>query len=128
MTSLRQIKVESWDFYLKWRKTGSYCPALKTTVRVSLKGWNHIIGQGVKKRNPDDVFRRLNLLPHAKSIIEESHTIQNRVVKNGRTFYILEAIVNDVERRKVVTKKVRVILIEDREKNKIFLSVMGKKI
>lgn len=133
MTSLSQLKKESWEFYNGWRKVGSYCPALKQTVRVSLKGWNHIVGQsGSKRRNPSDVFRRLNLLIHAKQIIESSHTIQNKRLKEKGNqkilFYTLEAIVNDLEKGKIVEKKVRVILIEDQKKEKIFLSVMSKNV
>lgn len=131
MSSLNLLKSEMWIFYDKWRKTGSFCPAFNEKITISLKGWNHILGQsGFKKRNTGDVFRRLSLLPHAKQIIESSHTIQNKKFKGEgkykRIFYTLEALVNDLERGKLVEKKVRVILIQDNRGNKIFLSVMSK--
>jgi len=125
MTSLAQLKDEMWVFYSRWRKTGSYCPALKRNVRVSLMGWNHLVGQsGNKKRSTGDVFRRLNLLPHARDVIEMSHTIQNK----KKNYFVLEAVVNDIEKSEISVKKVRVIILEDRNKSLIFLSVMGKKI
>lgn len=133
MSSLNLLKSEMWVFYDKWRKAGSFCPAFNESIVISLKGWNHILGQsGYKKRNTGDVFRRLSLLPHAKHIIENSHTIQNKKFKGEgkfkRVFYTLEALVNDLEKGQLVEKKVRVILIEDNKGKKIFLSVMSKDI
>lgn len=60
----------------------------------------------------------------AREIIEESATIQNIIQKKGTIFYALEAI----KEIRGEYRKIRVVIIEDKKKNKIFLSVMDKKI
>lgn len=78
MPHINEVKIEAWKFYSEWRKNPSYCPAFKSNIKVSLKGWHHITGTtGTKKRIIGDVYRRLLLLPAAKTIIETSTTIQN---------------------------------------------------
>lgn len=128
MNKIKKIKQESWVFYNKWRKAQSYSPAFKSKVRVSLLGWRHITGAtGAKKRTFKDTYRRLRLLPYAKEIIETSTTIQNIITKGKRKFYALEAMLKVRVDKKSELRKVRVILIEDKKKNKIFYSVMDKK-
>ncbi len=48
-------------------------------------------------------------------------------MKGKRKFYALEAMVEVKENDNKDFRKVRVILIEDKQKNKIFYSVMDKK-
>jgi len=125
---IKKIKQDAWRFYDAWRKTGSYSPAFKKRIRISLLGWRHITGAtGAKKRTFSDTYRRLKLLPYARKIIETSTTIQNITIKGGRKFYALEAMIKVKTDRKVELRKVRVILIEDKKKNEIFYSVMDKK-
>lgn len=122
VNNIASIKQKAWKFYDQWRKENTYCPAFKQEVRISLKGWKHISGStGSKKRSFLDTQRRLKLLPYAKKIISESSLVQNITTKNKRKFYALEAMINP-------SKKVRVVLIEDKLGNKIFYSVMDKKI
>ncbi|OGE19891.1 hypothetical protein A3A14_03255 [Candidatus Daviesbacteria bacterium RIFCSPLOWO2_01_FULL_43_38] len=91
-------------------------------------GWRHISGAtGAKKRTFNDTYRRMKLLPHAKEIIEKSTTVQNITVRNGKTFYALEAMVVVKDDGSKSLRKVRVILVEDKSKNKVFYSVMDKK-
>ena len=127
--NVKKAQNEAWILYDKWRKKKIVCPAFKTQVNFSLLGWRHIIGAtGHKKRTSDDIYRRLKLLPHAKQIIEESTTIQN-ITKHGKRFYYaLEAMVEVIENSRKEFRKVRVVIIEDKLKNKIFYSVMDKKI
>ncbi len=128
MPNLKQVKQEAWAFYNIWRKQKTYSPALKSKVRISLMGWRHITGAtGAKKRTYQDTYRRLKLLSYAKEIIEKSTTIQNVTTKGDRTFYALEAMTMVKHDGTEVLRKVRVILIEDKQKNKIFYSVMDKK-
>lgn len=128
MATLKQVKLEAWKFYNKWRKTKTYSPALQCHIRVSLLGWRHVIGStGAKKRTYQDTYRRMKLLPYAKEIIEKSTTIQNVTTRGNRTFYALEAMVTIKHDGNEVLRKVRVILVEDQQKNKIFYSVMDKK-
>lgn len=128
MTDIARAKNEAWKFYNKWRKEKTFCPALNTNVSVSLKGWRHISGAtGHKKRTPEDTFRRFKLLPCAKEIIEKATLVQDISKRNGSTFYVLEGMVNVKEVGGEALRKVRVIIIEDKLKNKIFYSVMDKK-
>jgi hypothetical protein len=128
MPSLKKTKEEAWKFYDAWRKTGSYCQAFHSRVVISLKGWRHITGAtGYKKRSYDDTYRRLMLLPHAKMITEQSTTIQNITHKNGNEYHILEALVSVKEKGVTAMRKVRVVFLYDKKKNRIFLSVMDKK-
>lgn len=128
MPTLKQIKLEAWKFYNKWRKVKTYSPALQSEVRISLLGWRHVTGStGAKKRTYQDTYRRIKLLIHAKEIIEKSTTIQNVTTKGNKTFYALEAMVMIKHDGNEMLRKVRVILIEDKNKNKIFYSVMDKK-
>ncbi len=125
---LERAKNESWKMYDKWRKEDIFCPAFNNKVIFSLQGWRHIIGAtGHRKRTSDDTYRRLKLLPHAKEIVEKSSTIQNMIEKRGKKYYVLEAIRPVIENNKKDYRKIRVVIIEDKKRNKIFLSVMDKK-
>lgn len=128
MGKLKKFKQEAWEFYCQWRGQKTHCPALQCDIRVSLMGWRHISGAtGAKKRTFNDTYRRMKLLPHAKEIIEKSTTVQNITVRNGKTFYALEAMVVVKDDGSKSLRKVRVILVEDKSKNKVFYSVMDKK-
>jgi hypothetical protein len=128
MTTLKKVKLEAWKFYDAWRNKKTYSIALKSDVRISLMGWKHISGAtGAKKRTYQDTYRRMKLLPYAKEIIEKSTTIQNVTTKGKRTFYALEAVVMVKHNGNETLRKIRVIIVEDKNKNKIFYSVMDKK-
>ena len=93
MTSFINIKKRSRELYDQWRKVGSYSPALKSKIRVSLLGWKHITGTtGYKKRPLSDVIRRLKLISDAKEIIETSTTLQGKSIRNNKTYYSLDAL------------------------------------
>lgn len=128
-TSIKRAQNEAWKIYNSWRKAGGInCPAFKCKVRISLLGWRHLIGaSGHKKRISDDVYRRLKLLPHVKKIIENSKLIQNIKKKNGQIYYVLEGMLEVEENNIKALRKIRVIIVEDFKKNKIFLSVMDRK-
>jgi hypothetical protein len=126
--NLKNAQNEAWVIYNSWRKTGINCPAFKCKVQFSLLGWRHLIGStGHKKRTSDDTYRRLKLLPYAKKIIENSRLIQNVKEIKHRTYYALEGMLEIEERNIKQFRKIRVIIVEDYKKNKIFLSIMDKK-
>lgn len=128
MPSLKKIKQQAWIFYNEWRKQKTFSPALNTDIRISLKGWYHITGaKGYKQRSAHDVYRRLMILHHAKSIIETATTIQNVQIKGKITYYALDAVIKVTEDKKTDWRKIRVIIIDDLKGNKIFYSVMDKK-
>lgn len=130
MGSLKRVRQEAWKFYQRWRKEKSYSPAFKSEVRISLMGWSHLSGsdKARKKRTYSDIYRRYKLLPYARKIIEESTTIQNITEKRNRKFYALEAVVEISYDDKKEDRKIRVVLIEDKLGNKIFYSVMDRRI
>jgi len=127
--SVKKAQDEAWKIYDSWRKAGGInCPAFKCKVRISLLGWRHLIGaSGHKKRISDDVYMRLKLLPYIKKIIENSKLIQNVKKKRGKIYYALEGIMEIEENHNKQLRKIRVVIVEDFKKNKIFLSVMDKK-
>ena len=125
---MEKVKKDAFRYYKRWRREKTFSPAFKEEVRVSLKGWRHITGAaGAKKRNINDIYRRLMLLPHAKAIIKKATTIQNIVKRKGQTYYVLEEMRIVEERGRKTQRKVRVVLEEDRKGKKVFLSVMDKK-
>lgn len=130
MPSLKKVRDEAWKFYQEWRKGKTYSPALKTEIRISLKGWAHLSGsdRAKRKRTYKDAYRRYKLLPYAREIIETSTTIQNITEKRGRKYYALEAVVEVSYNDKKENRKIRVILIEDKLGDKIFYSVMDRRI
>jgi len=114
-------KKQAWQFYDEWRKVGSYCPVLKSHVRVTLLGWNHLVGnENYSRRSPNDRFRRFKLLPFAKIVIEDTKSIRNR---SFNKFYALESKIEINKKR----TRIKVVVIEDKTGNKIFLSVMDRK-
>jgi len=114
------------NFYDQWRKEVTYCPAFKSNIVISLRGWWHITGHGgAKKRIWNDVYRRIKLLQHAKDIIKTATTIQSIENINSQTYYALDAMrLIDMKGSKV-WMKVRVVLVEDKYLRKVFLSVMS---
>ena len=123
-TEIKQALV----YYKIWKKQKSYCPALKSYVLVTNSGWNHLVGnKGYKQRILADKYRRLKLLPYAKQIIENSHTIQDIRTINGRVYYSLDAVIPVDQGGIKHLRKVRVVIHEDKKGNKIFFSVMDKK-
>ncbi|MBP9759126.1 hypothetical protein KBD45_05510 [Candidatus Dojkabacteria bacterium] len=126
--NLQKAKTEAWKLYDSWRKTGINSPALKCKIQFSLIGWRHLIGAtGNKKRTSFSTYRKLMLLPYAKMIIEQSRFIQNVEKINGRNYYAVEGMVDVYENGITELRKVRVVIIEDFKKNRIFYSVMDKK-
>ena len=121
-------KEKSLNFYKQWMKQKCFCPAFNEYIKITWKGWNHIVGnKNSTKRLWADVYRRLKLLPLAREIIENSTTIQNIDNRNGTVFFILEAMKLVTENGTKQWRKVRVILVGDKEGRKVFLSVMDKK-
>lgn len=130
MPKLKEVREKAWKFYQKWRKETTYSPALKSNVRVSLLGWKHLSGsdKARKRRTYQDAYRRYKLLPFAKKIIKASTTIQNITTKRDRKFYALEAVLPVNYNSTQEYRKIRVVLIEDKLKNKIFYSVMDRRV
>lgn len=120
MPTLKEVKENAWEFYNNWRASKTFCPVLNTEIRVSLKGWNHLMGgHGSHKRQTKDVVRRLKLLRLAKKVIEAADATSKLSNRHNKSFCVLEKTIGE--------KKIRVVLVEDQLGNKIFYSVMDKK-
>lgn len=129
MANIKEEIATAWKLYNRWRKLSTYCPALKKHIRFSLQGWYHITGEkGPKKRTLKDAYRRLKLLPHARSIILKSSTFQDIQKRNETTYYYaLEAVVFVSQNGGIEHRRVKVVLKQDRRGNIIFYSVMDRK-
>lgn len=108
-------KKEAWEYYKTWMKEKTFCKALKTEIKITRKGWDHIITGGVQKRSPQDSNNKFQLLKVAKLIIklEASYSI---TVKNKESYYCIEK-----QTRKYL---VRVLLKKDSQGKYYFYSVM----
>lgn len=117
---MKTVRNKAWEYYKRWRKEETFSPALNKKIRISLKGWYHITGEkGLKKRSVNDAYRRMKLLSTAKRIIKKSTTLQDVSTRNGVKYYALESFERD--------RRVKVILVEDKNKNVVFYSVMDRK-
>jgi hypothetical protein len=80
-----------------------------------------------QKRSSADKFRRFKILPYAKQVIESSHKIHSTRKVKERTYYTIESTIPMSIDEVKTLRKIRVVIFEDKKGNKIFLSVMDKK-
>ena len=117
---------EALEYYKNWMKEKTFSPALKSLIRITKKGWEHISsGSKSRHRNEKDKANRFNLLKVAKYIINNSN-VYFVSYKNKEKYFILEdKVVITLNNKKKLTK-VKVIIKEDRLGNKYFYSVKKK--
>lgn len=119
---------QAHKYYLLWKKQGCYCPALKSKILITNKGWNHLIGgKDNHKRTQLDKCRRFRVLPYAKIVLEASSTIQDIRLKHSRLYYSMDAVTPIEENEVKHLRKIRGVIYEDIKGNRIFLSLMDKK-
>lgn len=99
--------------YKSWKNVD--CPALKTKVHFTNKGWEHLF-EG-KKRSRAEVLERVRLLPFAKRLLETTTTVQKKRFQNFHQHYTFTAFTEGT-----MGVKIEVVVIEDRKKI-YFLSV-----
>jgi hypothetical protein len=128
MGSFKQELASALKYYKHWRKQKCYCPALKSRILITNRGWHHLVGNKTHmNRSLSDKYRRIKLLPYAKQVIETSHTIQDIKTINKRVYYTVQAVIPVNLNGLIQLRKVKVIIYEDAKGNKVFLSVMDKK-
>jgi len=98
---------------------------LKCKVFATSKGWRHISGLE-KERLFSDIYRRLHLLRYAQKIIANATSVKDISYRYGRKYYILETTII-ISEQAMLKRKVRVIIEEQHNGRKIFLSVMDKR-
>lgn len=127
MASIKKEIDKAWKMYNRWRNQKIVSPALKKQVMFTRQGWEHITGRDDKKRTLADIYRRLKLLPHAKTIISKMPLVQNKRKRGQNTFYALEAVIQIKQSERLIDRKIRVVLKEDKIGFVRFFSIMDKK-
>lgn len=120
MSNYKTTKEKAWRYYKTWMKETTYCKILNKEVRISRKGWDHLIGGRNKKRNIKDKHLRLSLLKYAKYVIRKADKV-SIIRKNGEEYTVLMAKAL-VRGKKGI--KIKVILKKDKQGKYFFYSVM----
>lgn len=67
---------DAWEYYKKWMSEKTYCKVLGKEVKITRKGWDHIIGgKYSKKRSVKERINKLSLLKYAKFVIKSSQNL-----------------------------------------------------
>lgn len=112
---LEKAQKQAWRFYKKWqaKRPYPYSQALKCEVRVTQKGWAHLVGnKRITKRTPQDTIHRYSLLPYVADIIETGSMAGERA--GGFVFL----------QKRYKEKLYRVVLGVDEKKNFTFISII----
>lgn len=80
-SKLQKLNSKYLTLYKSWKKV--HCPALKTDVHFTNKGWQHI--QQEKWRTRSEKESRLKLLPIARNILGKTTTIQGKRLQNYKS-------------------------------------------
>lgn len=125
----KQRRQSTWEEYKKLLKGKFDCPALGCKVQFSRWAWQHLSEPGVRQRTKEEIDQRLELLPHAKEIIESQTTTQ-KVKKtpapegrNNKKLFVLEGVIK--MGADGILKRVQVIL-EEIKGEKFFYSIAPK--
>ena len=113
----KYAKVKTWakDYYSRWRKEKTYCPAFGEDILVTRIGWNHLVGS--RYRTKAEKIKRFKALPLAKKLIKKATIYQEYRYKNGLHYFAIAAEMDG--------KKIKVILSsKKKDKKKNFLSVI----
>ncbi len=99
--------------YKSWKSVD--CPALKTKVHFTRKGWEHLFED--RKRSRAEILERVRLLPFAKKILSITTTVQKKRFQKLHQHYTFTAFTEGT-----MGVKIEVVVVEDRKKI-YFLSV-----
>lgn len=107
---------EAWRYYKTWMKEKTYSTALKSEVRITRKGWDHLNrGSRSSGRKVQDRYNKFNLLKIAKYIIKTSKTF-DITFRDNEKYFIMKLRQKKIE--------IRVLIKEDSYGRKYFYSVM----
>lgn len=110
-------KVKEWakNYYFRWRKEKTYCPAFKEEVLVTRIGWHHLVGS--RFRTKAEKIKRFKALPLAKKLIKTASIFQEYRYYRGIHYFAIVAEMDGA--------KIKVILsAKKKDKKKNFLSVI----
>lgn len=113
--SLKAKEKEAWRYYKIWMHEKTYSKALKTNIRITRKGWDHIkSGSKIRKRKIKDKYSRFQLLKLAKFIIKNSSAYEISY-KDKQKYYVM--------RYKLKREEITVLIKDDQYGNKYLFSV-----
>lgn len=111
-------KKEAWEYYKRWMREKTYNRALNAEIKITRKGWDHIVrGSKNTRRTQRDKFNKFKLLKDAKRIIKLAKIFEISVREEER-YYVLK------ETKKKKNSEIRVILKKDKEGRYYFYTVM----
>lgn len=111
----QKIESRAKEYYERWRKTGSFSPALNEVICVTRIGWNHLIDPR-KRRTKRQKAVRLESLPLAKKLIETSTTYQEKRNDKSIEYYAFVAEIGG--------RRIKVVVSSKNGGKKVFLSVI----
>ncbi len=91
-----------------------FCPYFDNYAHLTLKGFNHLIGNRFGKRDDKVIFERLNSIKYIHQIISKSGTLQE-YENSGTQYFGFIAIVR--------RKKYKVVVLKDNDLYK-FISII----
>ena len=102
LSKLHKRKNSLWLCYQKIHRV--YCPALKENVYFTKLGWNHLVER--KNRPTREYFRRLEVLPCARKVVELSRTCQGKHInpKDGIEYVNLIAVIAGITIKVTITR------------------------
>jgi len=122
MSKFKQKKDQAWQYYQVWMKEITYCPILKKEVKITRKGWDHLVsGSKSRKRKISDKIYRFNLLKAAKYTIKNA-TVKGKEKRNNTEYTFVESTFKSGNNN----QGIKVILKQDKQRNYYLYSVMKK--
>jgi len=116
--SKKELKKAKHFYFNVWRGNEGPCPAFNgEIIQITRAGWNHLLFS--PKRDSAEMFRRLDLLPCARRIIESAREVKEYRRDGEVEYWSLERIVKG--------RKIRVIIRSVKGGPKQFFSVFIKK-
>lgn len=116
---LQTRKLQAKQLYDSWRTQGLYCAKLQSRIKVTLLGWNHLVGTGgEKRRGTADVVRRLSLLHSVPRLLMITDLTVTEELRGSRKYVVIQGSVGG--------QILRVILLRRMRNELIFYSVMSR--
>ncbi len=111
-------KKEAWIYYKNWMKEKTISPALKSEIKITRLGWDHVVrGTHIKARSYKDRNTRIAQLKNIKYILthQKNYSV---VYRNNFKYYEIKSL---KDKR---SERIKVIIREDKQGNKVLYSWM----
>jgi hypothetical protein len=118
MSELEKAQKRAWRWYKERSVRKIYATTLKKFIRLTNKGWSHLIGNKRKVARPTpDLIHRFHILKYAEAVVQRG-TYVGSIKRDGVIFHSIDY---DIE-----NMRLRVVIIEDARGYLSFLSIMEK--